>query len=877
MHGSSLSVTSVSEAGAGRRVKRAKSMKAASGGSDITSPGKPREKADGRYGTERENGERDVWDFPESSPPPIAPAPAGILKKRVLAKVNAAKADVVKEKSTHDFAVNSAASMTCVAAKSGSAEKTTGALKTYGKVRRTKTMGVSSSSPRFEEPKRRAVDNNEMAWQGKRRVDEFLDDGEVCELPMPKRFQRGRHANADTLGGATMMPSGKTDVGPDVFPMISSQDMGQVVGVPDTVAVSQSGSIEVPRTVSQEIRAQLGISHIASSTDLNKTISSTEAVSTVKATESDKSSSNHLASSDETPTKPIILDDPHTCKGGQETTAFIKATDSDILSSLTHSVDKGPTSMVIMPNTLTSSQKNEYKVVSVTSSSDMHQYSLPEMMEPAKALKLTDASSTIPNDTPRPNRQDEHSNFALSLPTVELLSSPPINLSSRRMKRSRTEFGLRSSQHTHPSSPPDTLVHPSSSASKTAKRKLTRRKTIGHTSREASVDELALSQPHVSFSPIHDQTITTFEPLKDPDPTSASPIAAPKPAKRKAPDVELPSSQEIGLPRELYQPRLSARRSKSMSAQADVIASGKFAAGLPVVKRMRRKVKEVAEKEERVGEGSIVVEVVSNSKERVEQDGIRASKQDLAGISEQAPELGSLQDNGQICDMAGDAFEKPSLPVSPIEEPAIAQPKLHGRLRKPSTAGTTKSVPDVQHEQPEDEEVALQPKRRGRPPKAAPSKSAPVIGDSDAEETEDETEPEIAVLGPRRTDRGAAEKQAKPKEIIGSDEDGDDDEAINTIQPEPKPRGRPRNVPAEKPVPLADVFMGKEMRRHGAQPIPASTPPPDTPRKPTTPQQQQVRAGTATPHSPLQSGKVPYRVGLSRRTRIAPLLKVIRK
>lgn len=305
-----------------------------------------------------------------------------------------------------------------------------------------------------------------------------------------------------------------------------------------------------------------------------------------------------------------------------------------------------------------------------------------------------------------------------------------------------------------------------------------------------------------------------------------------------------------------------------MSAQADVIASGKFAVGLPVVKR-RRKTKEVTTKEEKVEEESIMVDDVNKSNERVEE-GIRASEQDLGGILQQAPELGNLQNHGQFPNIDGDALEKPSLPVSPIEEPAIAQPKSHGRQRKPSTAGATKSVPEAPDDQPEDEEVPPQPKRRGRAPKTAPMKSAPVIGDSDAEETEDETGPAIAIPGAGQTDQGAA-KQATRKEILGSDEDAADDAATDVIQPEPKPRGRPHKVAAEKP---AD---GKEVQRQAAQPVLTSTPPPDTPCKPTTPQQQQARQGVATPHSPLQSGKVPYRVGLSRRTRIAPLLKIIRK
>jgi hypothetical protein len=67
-------------------------------------------------------------------------------------------------------------------------------------------------------------------------------------------------------------------------------------------------------------------------------------------------------------------------------------------------------------------------------------------------------------------------------------------------------------------------------------------------------------------------------------------------------------------------------------------------------------------------------------------------------------------------------------------------------------------------------------------------------------------------------------------------------------------------------------------------PTKQSTPPPSTPEQP----KQSSKAPLKTPesktasksppnHSPISKGKVPFRVGLSKRARIAPLLKVMKK
>jgi hypothetical protein len=134
--------------------------------------------------------------------------------------------------------------------------------------------------------------------------------------------------------------------------------------------------------------------------------------------------------------------------------------------------------------------------------------------------------------------------------------------------------------------------------------------------------------------------------------------------------------------------------------------------------------------------------------------------------------------------------------------------------------------------------------RRGRPSKASAEKSAPIIEDSDMDY--DEIEATQKPVGKK-----AQKAPSKSKEIVASDEDEDDDSGdANTIHvPSHAPPAKPNNVPAP----------------------PQSTPPP----KPTKGLQTPTKP--STPHSPLHSGKVPYRVGLSKRNRIAPLLKIIRK
>ncbi|KAF2471962.1 uncharacterized protein BDR25DRAFT_342015 [Lindgomyces ingoldianus] len=91
----------------------------------------------------------------------------------------------------------------------------------------------------------------------------------------------------------------------------------------------------------------------------------------------------------------------------------------------------------------------------------------------------------------------------------------------------------------------------------------------------------------------------------------------------------------------------------------------------------------------------------------------------------------------------------------------------------------------------------------------------------------------------------------------------------------------PSNRPATRDLPKLDEGEGRTETMSMSIPrLPACTPSPktSTPALPVpsrTPEQQSKQASTA--HSPLSKGKVPYRVGLSRRVRVAPLLRVVKK
>ncbi|KFX89438.1 hypothetical protein V490_07039 [Pseudogymnoascus sp. VKM F-3557] len=740
------SFTSISEpTTSNRKAKRSKSMKSWEGTTQVTSPGRSKE-------LQNKNGgggerERDEWDFPGSSAPDTS---ATILRNTRLEKAMAEGTDELELLE----------SISSVAWNEIDTETGSGGLKTYGKLRRTKTMGDQTpSSPPYVE-RRRSIDENEMAGENKKRKTRQGGEGELFPmLPKPKRNKRGPSVNGATLYNESAAPVEEPQLPqPGAFQTPLSQELPREVGM----ANPEPSSAQVPHSISQELRAQLTYGYESVSNDISE--GSTEQVSVVKATDSDKVVSDLMAN--KTPLGTV----PNSPRDTPQDALVVPDDGPGRDSSELPSFDKGITTTVMI-NSLTSSQKKEYMRYRDASSDDNHIYSLPDMMEPARALKLTDASSTVPNDTPRPDRTTISSATNPTEAAFPLSSSPVVN-SSKKMMRSKT--GL------------------SPSSSKPNKQKLSRHKSMSYSNREASVDELSLSQPAHQISPIRAPHTVSIEPLNDKEITTIDPtVSVNPPTKRKAHVADLQSSQDFGQVTEMYQPRLSARRSKSMSAKADIIANEEFAKGLPM-KRKRSKITKAKEKEV-VGELS-------------------------------ADEIGPSDESAHQ-----EETEKPKKRSK--ESHALPDIPMPGADPHDQVAEVDKIVPR---------------QRRGRPSKASVEKSAPIIEDSDMEDDDIETTQKPVGKKPQKA-------PSKSKEIVASDEDEDEDDGsgdVNTAHvPTHAPASNPNNVPAH----------------------PQSTPPP----KPTKGLQTPTKP--STPHSPLHSGKVPYRVGLSKRNRIAPLLKIIRK
>lgn len=737
-----------------KKAKRSKGMKSWEGTTQITSPDKFKD-------LQKENGgeeerERDEWDFPGSSAPDTS---AGVLRNRRLEKTK--KADRTDElEYLGSISSTRASDINDMDTETGS-----GVLKTYGKLRRTKTMGnqVPSSSP-YVEPRRRSKDDSEIVGENKKRRTRQGGEGELFPmLPKPKRNKRDRSVN-----GGTLYNDSAAAVEEPELPQLSAfqTSLSQELRHEIENTSRESSTLQLPHTISQELRAQLTHGYEPVSNDIAITEGSTEQVLIVRGTDSDKPGSDLTALKMPTGTIPSSPRDM-----SQDNLVIPNNNCGDVSSELL-SFDRGITTTV-MVNMFPSSQNKDYIHYGAASSDNSHIYSLPDMMEPARALKLTDASSTVPNDTPRPDRSAVGSVIISTEPTFLLSSSPVVN-SGRKVKRSKT--GL------------------SSSANKSNTQKLSRHKSMGYSDRELSVDELSLSQPRHQISPIRAVHTISVEPLNDKGLAAVdSATSVNPPTKRKAHDADLQSSQDFVQVVEMYQPRLSARRSKSMSAKADIIADEEFAKGLPI-KRKRSKITKVKE----------IVE------------------------DQSADEIG------------------------PSDESAQEQAEETERTKKRSKAehilpGTAKSGTDSLDQVAEIGKV-VPAKRRGRPPKVSTEKSAPIIEDSDIDGDEIE-------ITQKSVGKTAQKAQSKSKEIAASDEDDDDNDDnddsgdVDTVHAP----GRGRPTKPDIPAP------------------PQSTPPPK-PMK-----ELQMPGKPSTPHSPLQSGKVPYRVGLSKRNRIAPLLKIIRK
>jgi len=173
--------------------------------------------------------------------------------------------------------------------------------------------------------------------------------------------------------------------------------------------------------------------------------------------------------------------------------------------------------------------------------------------------------------------------------------------------------------------------------------------------------------------------------------------------------------------------------------------------------------------------------------------------------------------------------------------------------------------------------AAKKKKQRGRPKKGVTeAPEGKVLGDihTNALQVDLESERVQDLALAEKAKRGPEAKEAPSaicEELVhdSDDELGDVDEMIrksSNILSETQDSGT-----TPKPVEKA-VNLLSPIKTTASSSTKAMETPPETPPKAGTPAQQGLDK-----HSPISSGKVAYRVGLSKRARIAPLLKIVRK
>ena len=364
---------------------------------------------------------------------------------------------------------------------------------------------------------------------------------------------------------------------------------------------------------------------------------------------------------------------------------------------------------------------------------------------------------------------------------------------------------------------------------------------------------------------------------------------------------------DIGLPKEQYQPRPSRSRSGQVEGE-DLIIPVDFSKRPETLgkskKSKRRKTTALAEAAPKYEEeeDEDLVPLFGDGKSR------KISEAEWKTMADSA-KAASIEAQGTHLDAQDDDDASPTARL-------LASKKQRGRPYKKATE-PSEVIPEEQpltdnlHEEPivqiledfpinETEEVpkpAAPKKQRGRPHNKAAEDPPPepFLVDDDKEDPDedaakdfhenqplDNSKPAAAKKQRGRPKKKAAEvpedassdldppqKSRKRKKSavaeeppIRDDDNEDDEEAQPKIQEAANTASAPNGTSKSAASPIL-----AEIKANKPSPSPIKAADPSTPSKPKGPDK----------HSPLQSSKVRYRVGLSKRARIEPLLRVVRK
>ena len=315
---------------------------------------------------------------------------------------------------------------------------------------------------------------------------------------------------------------------------------------------------------------------------------------------------------------------------------------------------------------------------------------------------------------------------------------------------------------------------------------------------------------------------------------------------------DLWDSEALGLPRETYKPRPGRKRSTMTSIHEDETAQREAAHEAVDLTEIDQAADAVGTTERESGPAAPPPTTAEPPVPKEPKKRGRKKKQPIVEVTQN--------------DQPGEGTAVPavdSLP-RPVEvEEVIEKPKKkRGRPRKSDqtkTATTAVSVPPPPPEEPEELEA----------PEVAEHEEDPFDNENDSGDHDEEaSEQEVR----KSRSKKIVEKQTKRKKARKSAASAVDDEADPLGEPDVAPLTEvDANTGANASVPAA----GGSVKSESAEGTGAAASEKTMVKAPG--KETGAAATTKSSAAPQQQSKVPHRVGLSKRTRIAPLLKIIRK
>ena len=472
---------------------------------------------------------------------------------------------------------------------------------------------------------------------------------------------------------------------------------------------------------------------------------------------------------------------------------------------------------------LTSSQKEQYRLMSATNSTAGSL--LPPLADDTAFInpyeKFSDELSTIPFSTPLKQVQNGEVGFGVTSPLSEYRTSPLMSGSTVPVQTpsEASQIGLRSSRTSRRSKSTMGLQSPThdKSISSTTKKAQTSIPTAKPKRR--SKTSTGVSSQHLAENvALEDLSL----PASVHEVTSVTAQRSSKKRKAKADcednkgDELVSDDNSIGLPKEQYKPRPS--RSRGNTSVDGILENVDFS------KRPEAQVK------------------AKNKRRKTQESNVQITAKDAPPVqAEQGKEGGIIEHSAD---------------------------RTHGAVSESNDTGL------LSKDKAEEIEIESHPTQK--PPRAAKRKLS----------VDAETETQVTNSDAHAPE--ASEATARPTNP-------------EVKKPAPKGRGRPRKKteekvlqPSETPLPEDTIRQGQELdtapgsasqlakddKKNDNDTVLEETSinsarkePPRTPQKEPRPQKEKG----PDKHSPLNSGKVPYRVGLSKRARIEPLLRVMKK